>query len=398
MADLADGPGGRPGRGRGLVTGLVALLLVLALGGLAVAGWRSAGGDLDRVRTERQAVEYVRPVTVLVLALSEARAAAAAGLTVDRQAITAAVSGVTEVDDRHGQALGVRPRWADLREQLDGDWPGGTGAGAVTAAGDAVDRSTDLLAAVGRAASLDADPDPAARSLAVAVVRHLPVLVAESGRYAAVAGVPAGTGPAGTGSAGTGPAGTGAAVAADRVGRAAAALDAELRGALGESAARSVDLGLVESVRLAAADVAPAGPTLGAAPTTAADTLRGAVTRLGDASVRLADVVATGLDRVLRDRASGVTRDRAGLTALAVAALLLALGVLWVRLPAAPGHPVTEELGPVVRGPADDVDLDPRSARLIDARALLREVEVVRVGRAVQSVPRHRAGSGDERP
>jgi hypothetical protein len=245
-----------------------------------------------------------------------------------------------------------------------------------------VDRATDLLVTAARAASLDADPDPAARALATAVVRHLPALVAESGRFAALAAAPS---PAAL------------AVGADRVGRAAAALDDELRGALGEPAARSVDLGLVEAVRLAAVDVAPATATADAAPGASAETLRAAATRLGAAAVALADAVAISLDRLLRDRASYLTRDRAATTVAAVAALLLALGVLLVRLPAAPAHPVAEQLGPVVRGPADD-DPEPRSARLIDARTLLREVEVVRVGRAVQSVPRHRTEDGDERP
>jgi hypothetical protein len=82
---------------------------------------------------------------------------------------------------------------------------------------------------------------------------------------------------------------------------------------------------------------------------------------------------------------------------VAALALVVGLGALWVRLPAGPVRAPAEELTPVVRGPVDDAP-EPVAARLIDARMLLREVEVVRVGRAVQSVPRHRTDGADELP
>lgn len=374
------------GRRRGRVTAVVALLMVLAVGYLAVDGWRARGDDLDRLRSERQAVDYLSPVTTLVRTLADARAAATAGRSVDQSAIRSAVAAVEAVDARHGDALGVRQRWSDLRRQLGEDWPGGTGRAAFVAAGDAVDRSADLLLAVGRA-SLSADPDPATRLLADAVVVQLPVLVSESGRLAALAALPADD----------------RAVAdlrvaaADRVGRAAAALDGSLRVALGTAPARTVDVGLLETVRLAAVDVAPTAPGLDPVPARGAEVLGVALARLGDVAVRLADAVGAGLDRSLADRESDVGRDRALAAVVAGLALVVALGVLWVRLPAEPVRAPAEELTPVVRGPVDDGP-EPVAARLIDARMLLREVEVVRVGRAVQSVPRHRADGADELP
>jgi hypothetical protein len=383
----AGEPVPRPGR-RGpqaLAAAAVAVTLVVALAYLAIGGWRSAGSDLDRVRAERQGVEYLRPLTALLTQLSEARAAATAGEPVDQQAIGSAAEAVEAVDARDGDALGVRAAWTDLRRRIGTDQPGPAGAAAFPAAGDAVDRTTALIAAVHQRSSLAADPDPATRALGDAVLSALPDLVASTGRYAATLALPA-TDPATTGLR---------AAAADRVGRASAALDLALRAGLDPGTGRSVTLGLVEEVRLAAADVVPGGP--GAAPARTAAGVRNSATRLDDVAQRLADAAATGLDGQLRARAADVSRTRSIRAGVAALVLVLALGTLWARMPAAPAHRPAEELGPVTRGPADDAGTEPPAARLIDARALLREVEVVRVGRAVRSVPRpHRESEGPE--
>lgn len=375
------GPGEpRPGRrgARALVTAAVAGLLVLALGYLAVAGWRSTGADLDQVRAERQGAGYAGPMTALLAGLSEAEAAATAGQPVDEQAVRSAADAVAAVDARTGDALGVRAAWTDLRRRI------GTGAPATgPAARDLVDRAVVLLGTIHQQSSLAADPDPATRGLAAAVLSDLPELVAGSGRYAAALALPA----ADLATAGL------RAAAADRVGRAAATLDRSLRAGLDPGTDRSVALGVVEEVRLAAADAAPAGP--GAAPTRTAADQRAAASRLDDAARRLADTVGTGIGERLRSRAADLSRQRWTRTGVAALVLALTLGTLWVRMPAARAYGPVEELGPVVRGPADDPGAEPPSARLIDARALLREVEVVRVGRAVRSGPRHHREAED---
>jgi hypothetical protein len=357
----------------------VALLTPQAFG--LVHSWRSAGDELVAVGSERHGVEYLRPLTQLAGTLTDAWVSAVAGDRTDPQAIRLAVMAVEPVDARYGEQLGVHPAWVDLQQRvLAAVAPNHAGPGAGEAA-ELVDSTVRFLGVVGTASSVALDPAPDRRYLADAAVTGLPQIVASSGQLAAQVLDPGTSG-------GTDPA-VASGVAADRLSRAAVDLDASLRaGAPGSAAPADLAVGAT-AVRLAADEMAPSAPMLG--PPTALPTgsrMADAQRRLQGAAIPLSAATLDQLDTALRARQSGLRRERVLVTLVAVAGMLAACALLWARLPAVGrAEPAAEELAPVVRGPAGDDEEQPEYARLLDARALLREVEVVRVGRAVRSVP-----------
>ncbi|HEX6755054.1 MAG TPA: hypothetical protein VF109_03815 [Mycobacteriales bacterium] len=381
MSASADPTVARRGPAALLVSAAVTLALLGPLVFLAVHGWRSAGDDREAARDLRAGVEYLRPLTRLTGALSDGLVSAAAGRAADQQAVRAAVAAIDAVDERYADRLGVRGTWTDLRQRVLAAGPSAVAADAA----ELVERTLGLIADVGAASGLASDSEPGERYLAETAVSRLPALLVASGRLAAlVAGPPQAPDP------------VPAAVAADRLGRAAAELDDSLRrGVADGSTAPSSELTSgAGAVRLAADEMAPAAPLIGPPrELLAAGAMVAAQRRLQDAALPLSGSVLDQLDGTLRSREASLGRTRLGLTGIAVLGLLAACTVLWVRLPGRDvTAPVEEELAPVVRGPA--ADDNQVAARLIDARALLREVEVVRVGRAVRSA--HRRAGSDE--
>lgn len=379
-------------RGGPITVGIAALLAVALLGPLLfllVHGWRSAGAEQQADRDRRAGIEYLRPLTRLAGALTDGWVSAAGGRVPDQQAVRAAVSATDAVDAEAGDRLGVHAAWTDLRQRV----LAARTSPAPADAADLVDRTVRLVADVGAAAGLLLDPEPADRNLADAAVVRVPALLAAAGRLAALsAAEPPASGPAATAAAAT------RAVASDRVGRAAVELDDALRRGAAEPVAGTPSPSELTSqagaVRLAADEMAPTAPLLGP-PTSVpgAEQMVAGQRRLQDSLLPLAGTVLDRLDAAVAARESSRNRDRLGLAAVAVVGLVAAAALLWARLPGATATgPAEEELTPVVRGPA--ADDSPEQARLIDARALLREVEVVRVGRAVRSA--HRRPGSDE--
>jgi hypothetical protein len=364
-----------------LVSAAVAVALLGPLIFLLVHGWRSVGDDREAAGHRRVGVEYLQPLTRLAGALADGWVSAAAGRTADQQAARAALAATDAVDGRYADELGVRGAWTDLRQRVVAAGPS---VGPARAA-ELVDRTVRLIADVGAASGLALDPEPGERYLADAAVVRLPALLAAAGRLAAlVGGSPQAPDP------------VLAAVAAERLGRAAVELDDSLRRGVADGPATpSSELTSgAGAVRLAADEMAPAAPLIGPPrDLLAADPMVAAQRRLQDAALPLSGSVLDQLDGTLASRQANLGRTRIGLTGVAVLGLLAACALMWVRLPGRNATaPVEEELAPVVRGPAADDNQVP--ARLIDARALLREVEVVRVGRAVRSA--HRRAGSDE--
>jgi hypothetical protein len=154
-------PDRRIWRGR-IQTFLLVLLPVLLAGAFVVVlrqAWSSNSADARFAGDERSRVAYLRPLTHLVAALTEARSGAVADTQVDTAELQSAVGAVDTADAAYRGVLRTGQRWSDLRARVTAETAHpGQGASALQAFTDTLTLALDLVRRVGDTSDLILDP------------------------------------------------------------------------------------------------------------------------------------------------------------------------------------------------------------------------------------------------
>lgn len=367
----------------------IVLALLLPLGFVFGQFWSSTGDAVELTRAERRGVEYVQPVAGLLASLTAAQSAAVRAAPADGGAMRDAVADVDRVHEVHGATLGAEQRWSALRERVlalaespaSSDRPDSRYL-------EAVDLTVDLISEVGDAANLVLDPELDSYYLVDTVLLRLPVMIADAGRLADLAQL-AGSDPAGPDGATLR-----AAVARDRLSRSADAVDIGLGKSFDATASDTLGpnlIGRLDSFRGAVDELAGSSSLFDPQPTSVdPDVVLAARDRFAQAAGDLGAAGYTELDALLRERESRIETQRiAGLVGVIVVGVGLAL-LLWIRWPgreamadpADPDGDLADEL------PTEDGADGLIVRELVDARTMLDEGELARVGRAVRPVRR----------
>ena len=102
------------------VLAVLALVVLLApLGYLFAGQWVATGDEAATTVAERAAVAYARPVGKLLATLVDAQYAAARKAAGDGSAVRSAIDDVNALDREQGDPLDLRPRWIQLRQEID---------------------------------------------------------------------------------------------------------------------------------------------------------------------------------------------------------------------------------------------------------------------------------------
>jgi hypothetical protein len=367
----------------------VALLLLVAMAGLygtlvtrLTADARSTTATLD---AQREAVAYLRPLSILQSELVSARFSAVRGQRVDVEALSVAVAGVTEADRTHGTAVGSVQRWSDLRAALDHVLAASpSGRPALQAYNDVLALTAGLSQQVAAANHLIAQEDLDGHYLAESVSIGVPRIVETAGLAADEAYLS--TTPDEKG--GRGELVMRVALARYQVARTADDVRAGVRIALSTTASTTLAAvinGPLDRLNNAIGELT--APTAVPPETAAFDAaaLAGGAMSIRVAGAALTGTILAGLDELVTIRLHQEWVDGVWAWGAAIAGGLVGLVLLWWSVPAAVTRSPDED------GDATDRDVAAISMRLpeIDPRDLLESEELVHVGRGVRA--QHRA-------
>ncbi|MFI5912513.1 hypothetical protein [Dactylosporangium sp. NPDC051541] len=289
---------------------------------------QSTGDDSAFAATERHGVAYLRALVPLEIELVNAQVAAAAGSTVQREPLIAAIGGAARADADYGTELLARDRWTDVRTKIEAAPPTGAPATVFAAYSEALDLLLDLVGKIRDAAGLARDPHADTFYLADAAAEELPEGIAAAGTYAGRVQLARQL----SATAQT-DALFGIAEARSDLISSASDLSEDLQLASQSSAGAGIDAGLLGKIDAYSRAADALAPTTSTARTTlTADPAQITNDRndLGRAASALSAALLSVLDNLLRDRVSSL-RTRA---AVAVAALVVAivLGLVPVSL------------------------------------------------------------------
>jgi len=179
-----------------------ALIAVVMLAPLAYVAWEYRGSQqrqIDFSAKERLGVDYVRPVSQLLIALGSARDAAVraaagdadagAALAARREAVSRALPAVAAVDRRLGGELGTTSAWTALRRRIERTLAAPSERSpraALTAWSELTDATAALIVAAGDGSNLILDPDLDSYYVMNALVVTVPTLIGSAGHAAAL--------------------------------------------------------------------------------------------------------------------------------------------------------------------------------------------------------------------
>jgi hypothetical protein len=376
------------------VFALVLLSLLMAAVFVVVArqSWTTSAADSRLVTDERARLAYLRPLSHLVGALTEAQSAVVRGAPLDTPGVQSAVEVVDAADHEYGELLGAARRWGELRGRINLALtkPGSGSAGYQTFA-DILTLGLDLVRRVGDTSDLIRDPQLDSYYVLDTALLRLPEAVVSAGRAADLA-LLAGR------STLSGPDAIQVAVARHDVARAAADANASITrsiAATGRSALGANLAGQLDGFRAAVDQFAPLVILNELTAPIDADSLPPAAGEVRVTALALGDAVLSELDALLVEREAGLGRQRQ-LTVGAGVAFLVAMALaVWLVLsltrtgPA--GRPAAAPEPPAESVPAERPD-DRASGDLVDVGHLLDLEELAESGRAVGA--RH-PGSAD---
>lgn len=332
LSSTASVPGRRPARVAAAAAVALAVLTPLAVLGAQV--WTRTGNSLAFSADERRGVAYLRPLTDLLSAATEAQSAAVGGQPADPAAVRAAIAAVDEVDGRLGAELRTTDRWVTVRatveERSARPWP--VPSIAYTQYSDLVTALLELNRTVGDNSRLILDPGIDAYYVMNATLLRIPEILVDSGRYADLSVLAA----AGTEDPTMQPR---LAAARNRVATDATDLSDGLVKAFARTSSGTLGPGLtrqLDNFRTAVDAVAPSTSLLAPVPARSLADLTADQGVLRTAALDLQRAALEQLDRLLADRESGDRRDRLiALGALAVGLIVAAaLARLVLRAPA----------------------------------------------------------------
>jgi hypothetical protein len=377
---------------------VLAVVLLCGIGGLfgALTGQLRTAIESDAavVANERLGVQYLRPVTRLIIELSKAQSAAVRGSAVDSVALEAAVSGVSAADDVDGIALRTQQLWTQLRAEIAKvmtERP--TAATAIDRYGDLIELVAELARRAGDTSQLILDPKVDSYYLMDAVLLQLPTAVTAAGRAAdrAYLGRSART------TADSEAIDVDVAVDRRRVASATAALGTSVRKAMNETSRATMGPTLTEPLDVFRAAVEQLAPPAvlkqsGQPPNDTA--LSEAATRVRDSALPLAVAVLSELEGLLATRQEALATQRITALAYAGAGVIAGVVLLWWSVPPR-GRGHGDDLAGATAGDDTGVPRDVAAVSVqlpaVDARDLLAIEELMHVGRGVRARPRDEA-------
>ena len=380
-------------RGPRIFVAVVLLCGIGALfGGLATQLRTAIESDAAFVAAERAGVEYLRPLTRLVVELGRAQSAAVRSSALDTVALDAAISGVAAVDRARGEELRTQQRWTDLLAAIGtvaAEQP--RGAAAVDRYGDLLGLAAELARRVGDTSKLILDPALDSYYLKDTVMLQLPTAVAAAGRAADKAHLARSTGSSGEDEA------ISADVAIERhlFASTTAAIGTSVRKAMDETTRTAMVANLTEPLdvfRAAADRLAPPVALKQADDAPDAGALANAAAQVRDAALPLAVAALSELDSLLATRQEGLNTQRVSALAFAGAGVVAGVVLLWWSVPAR-GRGRGDELAGAVGDEMSPRDVASVSVQMpaVDARDLLAIEELMHVGRGVRVRPKDEA-------
>jgi len=363
----------RPSRMRSALAAVLTASILVPAGYLFYRVWQANDELRNDTKLEQQGVEYLTSLSPLISALAESESAALRGVTAEPGSVTTAVARVAAVDQRLGDVLQTRERWAGLRDKI-GRLPGVAGDPQIVfqAHVEVADLTLALYSTVRNNSTLVRDPDNDLSHLQQAVALDLPNTVVQVNRMgdlammlAAVSGTAT---QRATQQATLGPQ-FGAAVQAVNI--AVNSLTDNLQAAVDDTNSPTLSGNLVTSLDSFRRGVESLtrGANPGGSPVPAA--MQTAQTQLQTSLAGLSGVTLKEMDSLFQDRLDTLDTERIEALMAAGAALLLVIGALLVRLT---GRRRRHEIAPgdAGRGPSSAMSVHqpgPESGygRLIDA-------------------------------
>ncbi|MGH3655183.1 MAG: hypothetical protein ACRDUA_00850 [Micromonosporaceae bacterium] len=381
--------------------------------------WSVTSRQVADVTAEQRGVRYLGPMTHLIGVLSQTESATLNGKAADVSMVRAAMAKVAAADRRDGAALGATERWTKLRNQIEAtlkDKPAGHEA--YHAYANLNTTALALVTKVGDTSMLSADQTFATNT----TLLLLPPAIVHAGQVADLLR-PADTGPAGTpankddkpgghdkdkhkgggnehaGESAAAPAAR-VAVALDRISAARNTLRSGLQRGGGGTVVSPQALDALDEFSAAVVALTEAAkPAAGAEEASISDA-DGASERARKAALTLTDQMLDSLSSQLSDRVDELTGDRLGSGIAMVVGVVLAAILLWLGLPgpaerwreAASGRGASpydqapdRGASPYQRAHVGEPLAPAQDPDLIDARELLSNEELLRVGRAVRA-------------
>ena len=355
------------------VLAVLALVVLLApLGYLFAGQWVATGDAASTTVAERAAVAYARPVGKLLATLVDAQYAAARNAAGDGSAVRSAIDDVNALDREQGDPLDLRPRWIQLRQEIDNAVNRNPGGAHGYAAPIALTQA--LLDRIADASRVTHDATAGAFQLTQVALRSLPAVLVNAGQLSALvqatadARVPDAQLP----------------VAQDRLTQAATDVGTGLRGGTDPGATYAVDLNLLgplDEFAAAADGLNQTANGLAVPGSGARDRIDAAYTQLEAKALALESAVFDALDSQVGAHSGRATGQRRILYVLAGVTVLAAVALLWLRVPrpAGPAPVGPDDAEGRHRYPAGD-GAAPEVPDLVDARDLLGP-HLVRLGR-----------------
>jgi len=355
------------------VLAVLALVVLLApLGYLFAGQWVATGDAASTTVAERAAVAYARPVGKLLATLVDAQYAAARNAAGDGSAVRSAIDDVNALDREQGDPLDLRPRWIQLRQEIDNAVNRNPGGAHGYAAPIALTQA--LLDRIADASRVTHDATAGAFQLTQVALRSLPAVLVNAGQLSALvqatadARVPDAQLP----------------VAQDRLTQAATDVGTGLRGGTDPGATYAVDLNLLgplDEFAAAADGLNQTANGLAVPGSGARDRIDAAYTQLEAKALALESAVFDALDSQVGAHSGRDTGQRRILYVLAGVTVLAAVALLWLRVPrpAGPAPVGPDDAEGRHRYPAGD-GAAPEVPDLVDARDLLGP-HLVRLGR-----------------
>ncbi|WP_255657793.1 hypothetical protein [Actinoplanes sp. L3-i22] len=167
---------------------LLTVLVLLPAAGLFLRVLQENSKQRDNVQLEQDGVEYLTALGPLISALAESQSSALQGVAAEPASVTAAVARVQGVDERFGEQLGTKTRWADLKDKI-AKLPKVTGSDdkVYTAHVEVADLTIELFDVVRESSTLNRDPDSDIWFLQEVVAQEMPVAVTAVSRMSDLA-------------------------------------------------------------------------------------------------------------------------------------------------------------------------------------------------------------------
>jgi len=357
---------------RAMLAVLALVVLLAPLGYLFAGQWVATGDAAATTVAERAAVAYARPVGKLLATLVDAQYAAARNAAGDGSAVRSAIDDVNALDREQGDPLDLRPRWIQLRQEIDNAVNRNPGGAHGYAAPIALTQA--LLDRIADASRVTHDATAGAFQLTQVALRSLPAVLVNAGQLSALvqatadARVPDAQLP----------------VAQDRLTQAATDVGTGLRGGTDPGATYAVDLNLLgplDEFAAAADGLNQTANGLAVPGSGARDRIDAAYTQLEAKALALESAVFDALDSQVGAHSGRDTGQRRILYVLAGVTVLAAVALLWLRVPrpAGPAPVGPDDAEGRHRYPAGD-GAAPEVPDLVDARDLLGP-HLVRLGR-----------------